>query len=306
MENNAAMSSGYHHHGPGDSPNNHARQSASVKILGFSIAITLGFAAVEFAAGLISGSIALLADAGHMVTDSSALFIALLAQIIATRPPNSRSSYGYGRVEVLAALVNAMAMLGIVLWIGGQAIERFANPREIAGDTVMLVAVIGLAVNLLVAWLLSKDSKSINTRAAFIHVMGDLLGSVAAITSGAVIYFTGWTPIDPLLSLFVCALILRSSYALLKSVMRILMDQVPESVSFDQVARDLSGLDTIVTVHNLHIWESAPGEVLLTAHLEVNDLSRWPEILEKATALLRDRHGIGHATLQPELATSRA
>lgn len=306
MENNGGMSSGYHHHGPGDSPNNHARQSASVKILGFSIAVTLGFAAVEFAAGLISGSIALLADAGHMVTDSSALFIALLAQIIATRPPNSRSSYGYGRIEVLAALLNAMAMLGIVAWIGGQAIERFANPREIAGDTVMLVAAIGLAVNLLVAWLLSKDRKSINTQAAFVHVLGDLLGSVAAITSGAVIYFTGWTPIDPLLSLFVCVLILRSSYALLKSVLRILMDQVPESVSFDQVAKDLSTLDTIVTVHNLHIWESAPGEVLLTAHLEINDLSRWPEILEKATVLLRDRHGIGHATLQPELATSRA
>lgn len=303
MENNAVMS-GYHHHGPMDSEHDHARQKASIKVLGFSVAITLGFAGVEFAAGLISGSIALLADAGHMVTDSSALFIALLAQLISTKAPNARSSYGYGRVEVLAALLNSAAMLGIVIWIASQAIDRFANPREIAGETVMLVAVIGLAVNLVVAWLLSKDSESINTKAALIHVMGDLLGSVAAITSGAVIYFTGWTPIDPLLSLFVCALILRSSYGLLKSVIRILMDQVPDSVSFEQVAKDLSKLDTIVTVHNLHIWESAPGQVLLTAHLEVNDLARWPQTLSKAVDMLRERHGIDHATLQPELTTS--
>ena len=293
--------SGFHHHGPMDSEHDHARQTASIRALGFSIAITLGFAGVEFAAGLISGSIALLADAGHMVTDSSALLIALLAQLIATRAPTSRSSYGYGRVEVLAALLNSAAMLGIVVWISSQAIERFANPREIAGGTVMIVAFIGLGVNLIVAWLLSKDRDSINTKAALIHVMGDLLGSVAAITSGAVIYFTGWTPVDPLLSLFVCALILKSSYSLLKSVIRILMDQVPESVDFEQVAKDLSHLDTVVAVHNLHIWESAPGQVLLTAHLEINNLSRWPEILVQAVDLLRERHGIDHATLQPEL-----
>jgi cobalt-zinc-cadmium efflux system protein len=306
MRNNAAMSSGYHHHGPMDSEHNHARQKASVKVLGFSVAITLGFAAVEFFAGLVSGSIALLADAGHMVTDSSALFIALVAQLIATRPPTARSSYGYGRIEVLAALLNSLAMIGIVIWIGSQAIERFGNPREIAGDTVMIVATIGLVVNVLVAWLLSKDRESINTRAALVHVLGDLLGSVAAITSGVVIYFSGWTPIDPLLSLFVCTLILRSTYSLLTSTFRILMDQVPESVSFDQVAKDLSEVETIVAVHNLHIWESAPGQVLLTAHLEINDLARWPQTLASTLTLLRERHGIDHATLQPELSASCA
>lgn len=300
------MSSGYHHHGPLDSKHNHARQSASIKILGFSIVITLGFAAVEFAAGLISGSIALLADAGHMVTDSSALLIALLAQLIATRPPTSRSSYGFGRIEVLAALLNSAAMVAIVAWIASQAIERFSAPREIAGETVIIVAAIGLVVNLLVAWLLSKDRESINTRAALVHVMGDLLGSVAAITSGAVIYFTGWTPIDPLLSLFVCMLIARSTYSLMKGAFRILMDQVPESVDFEKVAQDLSTLAGVSAVHNLHIWESAPGEVLLTAHLEIRDLSCWPQTLANAVALLRERHGIDHATLQPELSTSCA
>jgi cobalt-zinc-cadmium efflux system protein len=306
MRNNAHMSSGYHQHGPMDSEHNHARQKASIKVLGFSVVLTLSFAAVEFAAGLISGSIALLADAGHMVTDSSALFIALAAQLIATRPPTTRSSYGFGRVEVLAALLNALAMLGVVIWIGSQAIERFGNPREIAGDTVIVVAAIGLVVNLLVAWLLSKDKESINTRAALVHVMGDLLGSVAAITSGVVIYFTGWTPIDPLLSLFVCALILRSTASLFKGTFRILMDQVPESVSYERVAQDLSKVETIIAVHNLHIWESAPGQVLLTAHLEIRDLSRWPQTLATALTLLRERHGIDHATLQPELSTSYA
>ncbi len=306
MENNALMSSGYHHHGPLDSARNHARQQASLKILGFSVAITLGFAVVEFSAGLISGSIALLADAGHMVTDSSALFIAMLAQLIATKPPNSRSSYGYGRIEVLAALANSMAMMGIVIWIGSQAIDRFGAPRDIAGGTVILVAGIGLVVNLLVAWLLSKDRESMNTRAALVHVLGDLLGSVAAIASGVVIYFTGWTPIDPLLSLFVCALILHSTYTLLKGALRILMDQVPESVSFEKVAKDLSGLANVAAVHNLHIWESAPGEVLLTAHLEVNDLALWPQTLAQALKTLHESHGIDHVTLQPELATSYA
>lgn len=305
-ENNAPMSSGYHHHGPLDSARNHARQQVSLKILGFSVAITLGFAVVEFAAGLISGSIALLADAGHMVTDSSALFIALLAQLIATKPPNSRSSYGYGRIEVLAALVNSMAMMGIVIWIGSQAIDRFGAPRDIAGGTVILIASIGLVVNLLVAWLLSKDRESLNTRAALVHVLGDLLGSVAAIASGVVIYFTGWTPIDPLLSLFVCALILRSTYALLKGALRILMDQVPESVNYEKVAKDLSGLANVSAVHNLHIWESAPGEVLLTAHLEVKDLSLWPQTLADALKVLHEGHGIDHVTLQPEPAISYA
>lgn len=306
MENNARMSSGYHHHGPMDSRRNHARQQASIRILGFSVAITLIFAAVEFGAGLISGSIALLADAGHMVTDSSALLIALVAQVIATKPPTSRSSYGYGRIEVLAALLNSVAMLGVVIWIGSQAIERFSSPREITGETVMIVAAIGLVVNVLVAWLLSKDQDSLNTRAAFVHVLGDLLGSVAAITSGAVICFSGWTPIDPLLSLFVCALIVRSTYSLLKGTLRILMDQVPESVNFEQVAKDLSAITTVVTVHNLHVWESAPGDVLLTAHLEVSDLALWPQALAQAIEMLRERHGIDHATLQPELATSCA
>jgi cobalt-zinc-cadmium efflux system protein len=242
-----------------------------------------------------------MADAGHMVTDSTALLLALLAQIIAMRPPSDTSSYGFGRIEALAAFVNSLVMLGVIAWIGITAFDRLQNPRDIAGQTVMIVAGIGLLINLLVAWLLSKDQDSINTKAALVHVMGDLLGSIAAIASGLIIVLTGWTPIDSLLSIFVCALILKSTLILLKNSYRILMEHVPESVDFQAVGKDLLSPVAIRAVHNLHVWEISPGHIALSAHLEMTDLSAWPTVLRDLQTLLREKHGIDHATLQPEL-----
>lgn len=290
-----------HRHGPHDALTGHTRTSISLRALGFAVLLTLGFAAVEFFAALMSGSIALMADAGHMVTDATSLFLALVAQIIALRPPSEKSSYGHGRIEALAAFVNSLAMLGIVAWISIEAIQRFSAPREIAGQMVMIVAAIGLGVNVLVAWVLSKDQESLNTKAALIHVLGDLLGSVAALASGLVIYLTGWTPIDPLLSLFVCVLILRSTLNLLKTSAGMLLEHVPDSVDFRRVADDLKAMPGICAVHNLHIWEISPGHIALTAHLEVTEMHRWAEILQRIQDMLRRDHGIDHATLQPEL-----
>lgn len=283
----------------------HAREHISGKALGIAVALTLLFAAAEFTAALISGSVALMADAGHMVTDATALFLALAAQIMARRPPTERSSYGHGRIEALAAFVNSLAMLGLVAWIGFEALTRFANPHQVEGTTVMIVAAIGLVVNLIVAWVLSRDQGSLNTRAALVHVLGDLLGSVAALASGAIILITGWMPIDPVLSLFVCALILKSTLGLLKSTYRILMEHVPDHIGFHQVASDLRGVPGVMHVHNLHIWETTPGHVTLTAHLEVDNLERWPLTLQEIQGMLRERHGIDHATLQPEIAQAR-
>jgi cobalt-zinc-cadmium efflux system protein len=289
-----------HRHGPLDALTGHTRTSISLRALGLAVLLTLGFAGVEFFAALMSGSIALMADAGHMVTDATSLFLALVAQIIALRPPSEKSSYGHGRIEALAAFVNSLAMLGIVAWISIEAIQRFSAPREIAGQMVMIVAAIGLGVNVLVAWVLSKDQESLNTKAALIHVLGDLLGSVAALASGLVIYLTGWTPIDPLLSLFVCVLILRSTLNLLKTSAGMLLEHVPDSVDFRRVADELKAMPGICAVHNLHIWEISPGHIALTAHLEISEISQWAATLERIQDMLRRDHGIDHATLQPE------
>jgi cobalt-zinc-cadmium efflux system protein len=295
------MPADLHHHDPDDAIQSHARVKTNVRSLGVAVVITLGFAAVEFFAALASGSIALMADAGHMVADSTALFVALMAQLIARRPPSAKRTYGDGRIEALAAFVNSLALVGLAIWIAIEAIERFTNTREIAGQMVMIVAGIGLLVNVVIAWVLSKDQDSLNTKAALVHVLGDLLGSVAALISGAVIYFTGWTPIDPILSLFVCALILKSTFSLLKKSYGVLMEHVPADVDFHAVAQDLLTVRGVRHVHNLHIWETSPGHVTLTVHLELDHLSHWPEDLPRLQALLRDKHGIDHATLQPEV-----
>jgi cobalt-zinc-cadmium efflux system protein len=289
-----------HRHGPLDALTGHTRTSISLRALGLAVLLTLGFAGVEFFAALMSGSIALMADAGHMVTDATSLFLALVAQIVALRPPSDKSSYGHGRIEALAAFVNSVAMLGIVAWISIEAIQRFSAPREITGQMVMIVAAIGLGINVLVAWVLSKDQDSLNTKAALIHVLGDLLGSVAALASGLVIYLTGWTPIDPLLSLFVCVLILRSTLNLLKTSAGILLEHVPESVDFRRVADDLKAMPGICAVHNLHIWEISPGHIALTAHLEISEIGQWATTLQRIQDMLRRDHGIDHATVQPE------
>lgn len=172
---------------------------------------TLGFAVVEVIAGYWSGSLALLSDAGHMVTDSTALGLAALAAVLARRPPSKHHTYGLVRLEILAALANSLAMLALIVFIAIEAIDRLSHPQPVMGGAVMLVAFIGLLVNLAVAWLLHHGGDSLNTRAALMHVMGDLLGSVAALVAGAVIWFTGYTPIDPILSLVVSALILFST-----------------------------------------------------------------------------------------------
>ena len=293
-----------HGHSAHDTTRGHARTVLNVTVLGWAVALTVGFAAVEFVASLWSGSMALMADAGHMVTDATALFLALPAQMIARRPPTETSSYGDGRAEALAAFINSLAMLAMVIWIAWEAIDRFQQPHRVEGITVMAVAAIGLVVNLVVAWLLSKDQGNLNSKAALIHVLGDLLGSIAAIIAGAVVTLSGWTPIDPLLSLLVCVLILKSTLSLLRSSTRILMEHVPDSVNFKAVGIELQAMQSVVRVHNLHIWETMPGEISLTAHLEVDSLAHWPEVLQAAQQMLRDRHGIDHATLQPELGTT--
>jgi len=235
-----------------------------------------------------------------MLADAASLGLALLAYWIARRPPSRRASYGYARAEVIAAFVNALALLAVVVFIAIEAVRRLHVPAPVAGGVVLAVAFIGLLVNLGCAWILSRAGTSLNVRGALLHVLSDMLGSVAAIVAGAVILFTGWTPIDPILSLGVSLLILRSGWRLLAQSTGVLMEGVPAHLDYEEIGRALSQLPGIAAVHDLHIWHMSSQRAALSAHLLIREPAKWPETLAAAQRLLADRFHIDHVTLQPE------
>jgi cobalt-zinc-cadmium efflux system protein len=281
-----------HNHGSTDTPEQRHR-------LLIALGLTWVFAIVEAFAGWQGGSLALLADAGHMVTDGAALGLALLAAWIANRPPSARHSYGMGRVELLAALINALSMLAVVAGIGMEAWSRFQSPQPIQGALVSAVAVIGLGVNLFVAWMLSHGQQNINVRGAFLHVLGDVLGSVAAIAAGIVVWLTGWTPIDPLLSILIGGLVLASSLRLLRDALHGLMDGVPFAIDLTDLGKELAAIPGVLEVHDLHVWSLSGERLALSAHVRIKDLNDWTAVLD-GLRHEAEEHGIGHATFQPE------
>ena len=277
----------------------------SDKTLWAGAILILVFAAIEAIAGWWAGSLALLGDAGHMLTDATALTLAALAVWVGRQPPSTRHSFGLVRAEVVAALINGLFMLVVVASIVFHAIGRLLSPQPVGAMTVMVVATIGLIVNIIVALILHRGVSNLNTRAALLHVMGDLLGSVAALLAGIVIYFTGWLPIDPLLSLVICALILYSSLHLLRDVFHVIMEGVPPYLDLAEVGSAISGVAGIVSVHDLHIWTLASGHVALSAHMVLQDMGQWQGVLDSVRSMLSDRYGIDHVTLQP-VATDNA
>lgn len=294
-----------HDHAPGhDHGHSHAHGHAhgtGGRSLLWALALTLGFAGVEAAGGVWSGSLTLLSDAGHMLTDAAALGLAAAAAWLARKPPSARHSYGLVRAEVLAALVNAVLMLAVIVGIAAEALARLHNPPPVAGGWVMAVATVGLVVNLVVAGILSRGEHTLNNRAALLHVLGDLLGSAAALAAGGVIFFTGWRAADPLLSLLVALLVLVSAVRLLKEATHILMEGVPAGLDLDATGRALAALPGVGRVHDLHLWTLASGRAALSAHLEVEHLEDWPRLLNEARKLLREDFAIEHVTLQPEV-----
>lgn len=271
-----------------------------------AMAITLGYALVEFFGGLWSGSLALVSDAGHMFTDSLALTLAAAAGWLAQRPPGGRHSYGWARAEVLAAMLNGLLMLCIVVFVVVEAVQRLLDPRPVSGEGVMLIAFFGLLVNGTSAFLLSGGEHTLNTRAALIHVMSDFLGSLAAITAGAVVYFTGWLPIDAILSLSIAALILVTSLKLLRDALHVLMEGVPGPYELDEIGHALAKIEGVRSVHDLHVWSIASNQIALSAHLRIKNLPDWPVTLAAARDCMRDRFGIDHVTLQPEIEQPQA
>lgn len=292
-----------HHPSPADNGAEVAAAEAArrARVLGTAIVITLGFALVEAVGGWWAGSLALIGDAGHMLTDSTALLLSYFAARLARRPPSPRMTYGWRRAEVMAALANAALMLVIVVSLLLAAVDRIGAPRPVDAETVMLIAGLGLLVNLVVFWRLhGEHSDALNVRGALLHVIGDLLGSVVALVSGVVILLTGWSLIDPLLTFLIGALILVSALRLLRDVLRVLMEATPAGVDLKAIQEGLLSVQGIEAVHDLHVWTLAGDRLLLSAHLGVRDDREWPETLIAAQRLLRDRFGIGHATLQPE------
>ena len=271
-------------------------------MLVWAMLLTIGFAVVEAVVGLWAGSLALVADAGHMVNDAGALAIAAIAGWIALRPASHLHTYGLGRAEFLAALINSLGLMVLVIWLVVSAVDRLQTPQAVQGEAVSLTAALGLMINIGVAWLLSRGEQNLNIRAALLHVIGDLLGSVAALISGTVIVFTGWTPIDPLLSLAIGLLILVSSLRLLRQALHGLMEGVPLHLTLEEIGREMAGVPGVTSVHDLHVWSVASDKIMLSAHLLVADMARWESILEDSRILLHERYGIEHITLQPESA----
>lgn len=268
-----------------------------------ALVLTGLFMLVEVAGGLISGSLALLADAGHMLTDTMALALAAVAFRVSTRPADAKRSYGYHRFQILAAFVNGLTLTGIVVWILFEAISRFMAPPAVMGGLMLVVACAGLLVNVAAFLILhGGDQDNMNLRGAALHVMGDLLGSVAAIAAAVVIIFTGWMPIDPLLSIVVAALILRSAWDLLKRSAHVLLEGAPDWLDVTQMQERINAaVPSILSIHHVHVWGLTLQRVMLTMHICVaGDGIDQTLVVRQVKKILKDEFGIDHSTIEVE------
>jgi cobalt-zinc-cadmium efflux system protein len=267
----------------------------------FAFFITISFALVEFMTGKLFNSLALVADSGHMLTDSVALLISSIAIFIASKPANKKYTYGLSKFEIGAAILNVVLITLIVFHIGSEAIERFGNESvEIDGLGVMFVAILGLIINLIVFKLLHSGHQSINTKVAMLHVLGDILGSVSAIASGVLIYFFNLFIFDSILSLIVCIILIKMIIDSVKNISTYLLDAVPEGIDIKEIEKDIINLDDrIIGIHDLHIWKCSSTDVSLTAHIDLKDLDDWNSVLYKINNYLHKKD-IEHITIQPE------
>ncbi len=290
---------GTHSHG---ADAHHLEGEDSRRILIMALAATAIFALVEFVGGWLANSLALMGDAGHMITDSGALALGVLAATISRIGTTGRYTYGLQRAEVIGALINVLFMYAVVALIGVAAVERLRNPSDVAGPMVIVIATIGLIVNLVVMSILHRGEQTLNTRGALLHVLGDLLGSVAAIIAGVTIWLTGWTPIDPILSLLICVLILSSSTRLLLESLTVVMEGIPPGISITEVDKALvEAAPEVIGVHDLHIWTLSSRMMAMSAHVVISDMTRWPGMADDLHSMLAEKFGIRHATLQPEI-----
>ena len=270
------------------------------KRLWIVLGLTAAFMVAEVVGGVLSNSLALLADAGHMLADVGALALSLIAMRLALHPPSAERTFGYVRMEILAALANGATLLFVSGWIVWEAWGRLSAPQEVDGPLMMAVAGVGLIVNLVGAALLHTHAdENLNVRGAYLHVLGDLLGSIGAIGAGALILLTGWTPIDAIVSMVIAGLIVLGAWRLVKEATGVLLEMVPPHVDMKGVLEDLQSIPNVHNVHDLHVWTLTSGFVALSGHAVLDDPTHHERVLDE----IRDRmelRGIGHVTFQLE------
>jgi len=281
----------------------HAHPNSNMRRVLIALVLTATFMVVEVIGGVISGSLALLADAGHMLTDTMALGLAAVAFRVSRRPADARLTYGYQRFQILAAFVNGLTLLGIVGWIFFEAVKRFLAPPDVMGGTMLIVATAGLVINIIAfAVLHGGDRDNLNIRGAALHVAGDLLGSVAAIIAALVIIQTGWMPIDPLLSVAVALLILRSAWVLVRRSAHVLLEGAPEWLDIEAMqAKIIARVAVVSSIHHVHVWGLTPQDLMLTMHVRmVAEPENPTDVIRQVKSVLRDDYGIGHSTIEIE------
>jgi cobalt-zinc-cadmium efflux system protein len=284
---------------------NHNNRVGSLKGLKWTLALTALLMIVEFIGGCLSGSLALISDAGHMLTDVLALGLSLLAIRFATAPANAKKTYGFYRLEILAALLNGVTLILLSGYIFYQAWQRFSSPTEIKSGLMIIVALAGLAVNLAGFFILRASSKeNLNVRGAFLHVVGDLLSSAAVVIGGLVIRFTGWLMIDPILSVLIGVMILKGAYSLVKESVDILLEAAPAGMESREIEKALTGIKGIKALHHLHVWSLSSGIHALSAHVQIDDqmTSQSDALLSEIQELLEHKFGVLHTTIQFECA----
>ena len=282
----------------------HVRATAAARsrpVLALTLGLTCAFMVVELVAGLWTGSLALLADAGHMLTDAGALALALFATWIASRPPTPAKTYGYYRAEILAALVNALVLLVVAGVILVEAWHRWQAPSPVLAGPMAVVAAGGLGVNLLCAWLLHRGAaESLNVRAAYLEVLSDALSSLATLLAALVVLLTGWTGADALAGVGIALLIVPRTWSLLRQAVNVLLEGTPPHLELAEIEAAMCAVAGVRHLHDLHVWTLTSGREAMSAHVVVNDVRESERLLETLHALLHARFGIDHTTIQLE------
>ncbi|AYC30835.1 cation diffusion facilitator family transporter [Paenisporosarcina cavernae] len=292
-----------HNHDHSHNHHFHEKREGNRKGLIIALLITAGIMVLEFFGGLFTNSLALLADSGHMLSDVASLALSLLAVWFASRPASKNKTYGYYRFEILAALFNGVTLFVIAGFIIYEAIGRFMEPPTVASGTMMIIAAIGLFANIMSAWSLTRTADvkdNVNLKSAYLHILGDALGSIGAIIAGVLMLLLDWYIADPIISVIVALLILKSAWGVLTQSVHILMEGTPPTMDKDELTEKLITIDGVKDVHDLHIWTITSGLDSLSCHMVIEDLADEQSILQKAIDLVKQEYKIEHTTIQVE------
>ncbi|WP_108670604.1 cation diffusion facilitator family transporter [Peribacillus acanthi] len=291
-----------HHHGHSHGHGHSHAHTSNKRALLLSFIIIFAFMIVEVIGGLWTNSLALLSDAGHMLSDAAALGLSFLAIKLGERKATLTKTFGYKRFEIIAASLNGITLLLISLYIFYEAYHRFSNPPEVQSTGMLIISILGLLVNIIAAWILMSGDKdeNLNVRSAFLHVIGDMLGSVGAIIAALFIMFFGWGIADPIASVIVAILVLISGWRVTKESIHVLMEGTPRQLDLDKIKESLLKISGVEDVHDLHTWSITSDFIMLSCHMSISDRNGHDEVLHKAQDILHDSYHIEHSTIQIE------